>query len=82
MEKITFNFNNRTAIVTGGAQGFGLDITKRFLKSGAKGPIYFCLMDPALPGEIEIDTGCKFPVTPQVKGAIKSLEGVLEVEEV
>ena len=36
MEKITFNFNNRTAIVTGGAQGFGLDITKRFLKSGAK----------------------------------------------
>lgn len=52
------------------------------IKSGAKGPIYFCLMDPALPGEIEIDTGCKFPVTPQVKGAIKSLEGVLEVEEV
>ncbi len=36
MEKITFNFKTRTAIVTGGAQGFGLDITKRFLKSGAK----------------------------------------------
>ncbi|XXK34787.1 DNA polymerase III subunit alpha [Rhodobacteraceae bacterium nBUS_22] len=52
------------------------------IKSGAKGPIYFCLMDPALPGEVEIDTGCEFPVTPQVKGAIKSLEGVLEVEEV
>ncbi|MGB1152594.1 MAG: DNA polymerase III subunit alpha, partial [Paracoccaceae bacterium] len=52
------------------------------IKSGAKGPIYFCLMDPALPGEVEIDTGCEFPVTPQVKGAIKSLGGVLEVEEV
>ena len=36
MEKITFDFKNRTAIVTGGAQGFGFDITKRFLKSGAK----------------------------------------------
>ena len=36
MEKITFDFKNRTAIVTGGAQGFGFDIAKRFLKSGAK----------------------------------------------
>ncbi len=36
MEKITYNFRSRTAIVTGGAQGFGLDISKRFLKSGAK----------------------------------------------
>ena len=30
-----FNLNNRTAIVTGGAQGFGLAITNRFLDSGA-----------------------------------------------
>ena len=36
MEKINFDFRNRTALVTGGAQGFGLDIAKRFLKSGAK----------------------------------------------
>ena len=36
MDKIIFDFKNRTAIVTGGAQGFGLDISKRFLKSGAK----------------------------------------------
>tara|TARA_A100001011_G_C14291325_1_gene836324 strand:+ start:468 stop:1214 length:747 start_codon:yes stop_codon:yes gene_type:complete len=31
-----FDLNNRTAIITGGAQGFGLDIAKNFLKSGAK----------------------------------------------
>ena len=36
MNKINFDFKNRTALVTGGAQGFGLDIAKRFLKSGAK----------------------------------------------
>ena len=36
MDKINFNFKDRTAVVTGGAQGFGLDIAKRFLRSGAK----------------------------------------------
>ena len=36
MEKINFDFKDRTALVTGGAQGFGLDIAKRFLNSGGK----------------------------------------------
>ena len=31
-----FDFKNRTAVITGGAQGFGLDIAKRFLNSWAK----------------------------------------------
>ncbi len=30
------NLENRVAIVTGGAQGFGLAITKRFIESGAR----------------------------------------------
>jgi len=33
---IDFDLNDRVAIVTGGAQGFGLAITKRFIESGAK----------------------------------------------
>ena len=31
-----FDFKNRTAVITGGGQGFGFDIAKRFLDSGAK----------------------------------------------
>ncbi len=34
MNKI--NLENRVAIITGGAQGFGLAITKRFIESGAR----------------------------------------------
>ena len=33
---IKFDFKNKTAIVTGGAQGFGLDIANNFLSFGAK----------------------------------------------
>jgi DNA polymerase-3 subunit alpha len=46
-----------------------------------RGPVQFCLMDSSLPGEVEIDLGQDFPVTPQIKGAIKSLMGVMEVED-
>ena len=35
-----FDLNNKTAIITGGAQGFGLDIAKRFLNSGAKAIVW------------------------------------------
>ena len=31
-----FDLKNKIAIVTGGAQGFGLDIAKKFINSGAK----------------------------------------------
>lgn len=33
---INFDLNNKVAIITGGAQGFGLAISERFIKSGAK----------------------------------------------
>ena len=35
-----FDLTDKTAVITGGAQGFGLDIAKRFLKSGAKAIIW------------------------------------------
>ena len=30
MNKIKFDFKNKTAVITGGAQGFGFDIAKDF----------------------------------------------------
>ena len=41
-----------------------------------------CLMDPTLPGEVEVDLCAEYPVTPKIKGAIRSLTGVMEVEEI
>ncbi|WP_137703036.1 DNA polymerase III subunit alpha [Marimonas lutisalis] len=52
------------------------------IRNAGRGPIQFCLMDPSLPGEVEVDAGREFPVNPQIKGAIKSLPGVIEVQEV
>ena len=51
------------------------------VQRGGRGPIHFCLMDHGLPGEVEIAAGREFPVTPQIKGAIKSLSGVVTVED-
>ncbi|MGC3938572.1 DNA polymerase III subunit alpha [Roseobacter sp. EG26] len=51
------------------------------VKTAARGPVELCLMDPTLPGEVEVELGQEFVVNPQIKGAIRSLAGVLEVEE-
>jgi len=48
----------------------------------ARGPIHLCLMHPDLPGEVEMVLGDQFPVSPQIKGALRSMEGVVMVEEV
>ena len=40
-----------------------------------KGPILFCLMDPALPGEVEVDAHAEYPVTPQIKGCDQVVAG-------
>jgi DNA polymerase III subunit alpha len=59
-----------------------LDSAAQAAARAARGPVSFCLMGAGLPGEVEIDTGREYPVTPQIKGAIKSLNGVMAVEEI
>ncbi len=59
-----------------------LEAARRAAKSSGRGPVQLCLMDPKLPGEVDVDLGLEYPVTPQIKGAIRSLGGVLEVEEI
>ena len=46
------------------------------------GPVEFCVFDSGSGGEITISTGLEYPLTPRIKGALKSLEGVVLVEEI
>ncbi len=48
----------------------------------SKGPIHLCLIDSGLPGDVELDTGLNCDTSPQIRGAIKSLDGVLDVQEI
>ena len=73
MEKITYNFKNRTALVTGGAQGFGFDIAKRFLESGAKVIIWD--IDPKM-----IEKAVKDLNNPDLKSNIVDVSNFKEVE--
>ena len=51
-------------------------------KNARPGAVSLCLMDPGLPGEVDIDIGDAVPLNPQIKGALKSLPGVVSVDEV
>ena len=58
-----------------------LERAKKAVNSKSIGPIRLYLMHPSLPGEVEMELKGKFPVTPEIKGALKSLGGVVEVED-
>ena len=73
MNKITYDFKNRTALVTGGAQGFGLDIVKRFLKSGAKVIIWD--IDPKM-----LEKSIKDLNNPNLSSSIVDVSNYKEVE--
>jgi DNA polymerase-3 subunit alpha len=45
------------------------------------GPVHLVLSHPDLPGEVEVALKDPYPLNPQVKGAIKHIHGVVEVEE-
>jgi DNA polymerase-3 subunit alpha len=59
-----------------------LEKAREAVRGSGKGPVQLCLIHPELPGEVEIDAGDDFPVNPQIKGALKSLAGVVDVQEV
>ena len=65
-----------------GAVASVLEQAAREARRAARGQVYLCLLADGLPGEVDVELPGEFPVTPQVKGAIKSLSGVLDVEEV
>ena len=54
---------------------------KKDRKLRGRGPVHLVLSHPDLPGEVEIALDGEYPLNPQVKGAIKHIGGVLEVEE-
>ena len=56
------------------------DATKA-TRTGAKGPVSLCLINQTLPGEVDMELGQNYLVSPQIKGALKSLPGVLMVED-
>ena len=74
MDKIKYDFKGRTAVITGGAQGFGLDIAHRFLGSGAKVIIWD--IDQKL-----IDEAIKSTNNPNLKSDIVDVSNYQEVEK-
>ena len=74
MNKNLYNFENRTAVITGGAQGFGLDIAKRFLNSGAKVIIWD--IDPKM-----IEKAVKDLNNPNLSSNIVDVSNYKEVEK-
>ncbi|MGB3148412.1 MAG: DNA polymerase III subunit alpha [Paracoccaceae bacterium] len=50
-------------------------------KQRGRAPVVFCIADRDSGAEIEVEAGQDFPVNPQIKSALKSLNGVVMVEE-
>ena len=48
----------------------------------SKGQIILCVPDPATGREIDLALPKPYPITPQIKGAIKAVAGVVTVEEI
>ena len=50
--------------------------------SKSRGSVALCLMAADLPGEVHLELQGDFPVNPQIKSALKSLGGVVTVEDI
>src|SRR5690606_39516373 len=51
-------------------------------KGRARGPVTICVADRESGVEVDVSTGRDYPASPQIKGAIKSVSGVVLVEEI
>ncbi|MFW2587984.1 DNA polymerase III subunit alpha [Sagittula sp. SSi028] len=58
-----------------------LEDAREKMQKAPRGPVHLRLADPGLPGEVELDLDQHYPVTPEIKGAVKSLDGVMAVED-
>ncbi len=58
-----------------------LEKATREAQTRVRGAVCLCLIADGLPGEVEVELGQEFAVNPQIKGAIKSLGGVMMVED-
>ena len=65
-----------------GAVASVASILVRLEPGRTKGQVIICITDPDLGQEIDMVLPQDYPITPQVKGAIKAVGGVLLVEEV
>ncbi|MEM8978763.1 MAG: DNA polymerase III subunit alpha [Pseudomonadota bacterium] len=59
-----------------------LQDARNAVSKARNGPVKLTLLGESLPGEVEMALPDDFPVTPQIKGAIKSLPGVVMVEDI
>jgi DNA polymerase III subunit alpha len=55
---------------------------RREAANAAAGPVELALIGPGLPGEVAVGLSGQWPVSPQIGAALKSLPGVLAVEEI
>jgi DNA polymerase-3 subunit alpha len=53
----------------------------REVSTRRRGPVALILMHPDLPGEVEVALPEPYPLTPQALGAIKTVQGVVHIEE-
>ena len=51
------------------------------IQGRARAPITICVPDPETGQEIDLALPQPYPVTPQVKGAIKAMQGVVMIED-
>ena len=72
-------FINRDEAVVSLASVFNKEIKKTDNRS--VGEVSLCLIDSDLPGEVEVLLGDSYPIHPEVCTTIRSLQGVISIEE-